>query len=199
MSAIDASTVKELRDMTGAGFMDCKKALTETEGNLDAAVKVLREKGIAAAAKKGDREASEGLIGVYVHTDGQQAAMVELNCETDFVARTDDFALLAREIGMQIVAMRPLYLSREDVPADVLEAEKAIYRQQAATEGKPEAVQDKIAEGRVEKFYSQVCLLEQSFIKDDKQTIQGLIKESIAKLGENIQIKRYIRYKVGEA
>lgn len=199
MSAIDASTVKELRDMTGAGFMDCKKALTETEGNLDAAVKVLREKGIAAAAKKGDREASEGLIGVYVHTDGQQAAMVELNCETDFVARTDDFATLAREIGMQIVAMRPLYLSREDVPADVLEAEKAIYRQQAATEGKPEAVQDKIAEGRVEKFYSQVCLLEQSFIKDDKQTIQGLIKESIAKLGENIQIKRYIRYKVGEA
>ena len=185
--------------MTGAGFMDCKKALTETEGNLDAAVKVLREKGIAAAAKKGDREASEGLIGVYVHTDGQQAAMVELNCETDFVARTDDFALLAREIGMQIVAMRPLYLSREDVPADILEAEKAIYRQQAATEGKPEAVQDKIAEGRVEKFYSQVCLLEQSFIKDDKHTIQSMIKESIAKLGENIQIKRYVRYKVGEA
>lgn len=199
MSAIDANTVKELRDMTGAGFMDCKNALTETEGNLDAAVKVLREKGIAAAAKKGSREASEGLIGVYVHTDGQQAAMVELNCETDFVARTDDFALLAREIGMQIVAMRPLYLSREDVPAEVLEAEKAIYRQQAATEGKPEAVQDKIAEGRVEKFYSQVCLLEQTFIKDDKHTIQSMIKESIAKLGENIQIKRYIRYKVGEA
>jgi elongation factor Ts len=199
MSAIDANTVKQLRDMTGAGFMDCKKALTETEGNLDAAVKVLREKGIAAAAKKTDREASEGLIGVYVHTDGQQAAMVELNCETDFVARTDDFALLAREIGMQIVAMRPLYLSREDVPADVLAAEKAIYRQQAATEGKPEAVQDKIAEGRLEKFYSQICLLEQNFIKDDKHTIQSLIKESIVKLGENIQIKRYIRYKVGEA
>jgi elongation factor Ts len=199
MSAIDANTVKELRDMTGAGFMDCKKALTETEGNLDAAVKVLREKGIAAAAKRGDREASEGLIGVYVHTDGQQAAMVELNCETDLVARTDDFALLAREIGMQIVAMRPLYLSREDVPADVLAAEKAIYRQQAATEGKPEAVQDKIAEGRLEKFYSQICLLEQTFIKDDKHTIQSMIKESIAKLGENIQIKRYTRYKVGEA
>ncbi|MEO6907462.1 MAG: translation elongation factor Ts [Abditibacteriaceae bacterium] len=199
MSTIDANTVKELRDMTGAGFMDCKNALTETEGNLDAAVKVLREKGIAAAAKRGNREASEGLIGVYVHTDGQQAAMVELNCETDFVARTDDFALLAREIGMQIVAMRPLYLSREDVPAEVLESEKAIYRQQAATEGKPEAVQDKIAEGRVEKFYSQVCLLEQGFIKDDKHTIQSMIKESIAKLGENIQIKRYIRYKVGEA
>jgi elongation factor Ts len=199
MSAIDANTVKELRDMTGAGFMDCKKALTETEGNLEAAVKVLREKGIAAAAKRGDREASEGLIGVYVHTDGQQAAMVELNCETDFVARTDDFALLAREIGMQIVAMRPLYLSREDVPADVLAAEKAIYRQQAATEGKPEAVQDKIAEGRLEKFYSQICLLEQTFIKDDKHTIQSMIKESIAKLGENIQIKRYTRYKVGEA
>jgi len=199
MSAIDANTVKQLRDMTGAGFMDCKKALTETEGNLDSAVRVLREKGIAAAAKKGDREASEGLIGVYVHTDGQQAAMVELNCETDFVARTDDFATLAREIGMQIVAMRPLYLSRDDVPADVLEAEKAIYRQQAATEGKPEAVQDKIAEGRLEKFYSQICLLEQNFIKDDKHTIQSMIKESIAKLGENIQIKRYIRYKVGEA
>jgi elongation factor Ts len=199
MSAIDANTVKELRDMTGAGFMDCKKALAETEGNLDAAVKVLREKGIAAAAKKSDREASEGLIGVYVHTDGKQAALVELNCETDFVARTDDFGQLAREIGMQIVAMRPLYLSRDDVPAEVLEAEKAIYRQQAATEGKPEAVQDKIAEGRLEKFYSQICLLEQNFIKDDKHTIQSLIKESIAKLGENIQIKRYIRYKVGEA
>jgi elongation factor Ts len=199
MSAIDANTVKQLRDMTGAGFMDCKKALAETEGNLDAAVTVLREKGIAAAAKKGDREAGEGLIGVYVHTDGKQAALVELNCETDFVARTDDFGQLAREIGMQIVAMRPLYLSRDDVPADVLEAEKAIYRQQAATEGKPEAVQDKIAEGRLEKFYSQICLLEQPFIKDDKQTIQSLIKESIAKLGENIQIKRYIRYKVGEA
>ena len=201
MSAIDANTVKQLRDMTGAGFMDCKKALTETEGNLDAAVTVLREKGIAAAAKKGDREASEGLIGVYVHTDGKQAALVELNCETDFVARTDDFGQLAREIGMQIVAMRPLYLSRDDVPADVLEAEKAIYRQQAATEGKPEAVQDKIAEGRLEKFYSQVCLVDQIFVKDEKQkqTIQDLIKESIAKLGENIQIKRYVRYKVGEA
>jgi elongation factor Ts len=199
MSAIDANTVKQLRDMTGAGFMDCKNALSETEGDLDAAVKVLREKGIAAAAKKGSREASEGLIGVYVHTDGKQAALVELNCETDFVARTDDFGQLAREIGMQIVAMRPLYLSREDVPADVLAAEKAIYRQQAATEGKPEAVQDKIAEGRLEKFYSQICLLEQNFIKDDKHTIQSLIKESIVKLGENIQIKRYVRYKVGEA
>lgn len=199
MSAIDANTVKNLRDITGAGFMDCKKALTETNGDIDAAVKILREKGIAAAAKKDGREASEGLIGVYVHTDGKQAAMVELNCETDFVARTDDFGQLAREIGMQIVAMRPLYLSREDVPAEVLEAEKAIYRQQAATEGKPEAVQDKIAEGRVEKFYSQVCLLEQSFIKDDKQTIQSLIKEAVAKLGENIQIKRYIRYNIGEA
>jgi elongation factor Ts len=199
MSVIDANTVKTLRDMTGAGFMDCKKALAEAAGNLDAAVKVLREKGIAAAAKKTDREASEGLIGVYVHTDGKQAALVELNCETDFVARTDDFGQLAREIGMQIVAMRPLYLSRDDVPAEVLEAEKAIYRQQAATEGKPEAVQDKIAEGRLEKFYSQICLLEQPFIKDDKQTIQSLIKEAIAKLGENIQIKRYVRYKVGEA
>lgn len=199
MSAIDASTVKKLRDMTGAGFMDCKKALAETGGDLDAAVKVLREKGIAAAAKKGDREASEGLIGVYVHTDGQQAALVELNCETDFVARTDDFAQLARDIGMQIVAMRPAYLSREDVPADVLDAEKAIYRQQAATEGKPEAVQEKIAEGRLDKFYSQVCLLEQAFVKDDKQTIQELIKASIAKLGENIQVRRYVRYKVGEA
>lgn len=199
MSAIDASTVKKLRDMTGAGFMDCKKALAETGGDLDAAIKVLREKGIAAAAKKGDREASEGLIGVYVHTDGQQAALVELNCETDFVARTDDFAQLARDIGMQIVAMRPAYLSREDVPADVLDAEKAIYRQQAATEGKPEAVQEKIAEGRLDKFYSQVCLLEQAFVKDDKQTIQELIKASIAKLGENIQVRRYVRYKVGEA
>lgn len=185
--------------MTGAGFMDCKKALTEANGDVDAAVKILREKGVAAAAKKTDRDASEGLIGIYVHTDGKQAAMVELNCETDFVARTDDFGNLSREIGMQIVAMRPLYLSREDVPADVLEAEKAIYRQQAASEGKPEAVQDKIAEGRLDKFYSQVCLLEQPYIKDDKQTIQGMIKEAIAKLGENIQVRRFTRYKIGEA
>jgi len=199
MSVIDANTVKNLRDMTGAGFMDCKKALTEANGDVDAAVKILREKGVAAAAKKTDRDASEGLIGIYVHTDGKQAAMVELNCETDFVARTDDFGNLSREIGMQIVAMRPLYLSREDVPADVLEAEKAIYRQQAASEGKPEAVQDKIAEGRLDKFYSQVCLLEQPYIKDDKQTIQGMIKEAIAKLGENIQVRRFTRYKIGEA
>lgn len=199
MSAIDANTVKTLRDMTGAGFMDCKKALAESEGNLDAAVKVLREKGIAAAAKKSDRDASEGLIGVYVHTDGKQAAMVEINCETDFVARTDAFNQLSRDVAMQVVAMRPLYLSREDVPAEVLEAEKAIYRQQAATEGKPEAVQDKIAEGRMDKFFSVVCLLEQPFIKDDKHTIQSMVKESIVKLGENIQIRRFTRYKVGEA
>lgn len=198
MSAIDATTVKNLRDMTGAGFMDCKKALTDANGDVDAAVKILREKGVAAAAKKVDREATEGLIGVYVHTDGKQAALVEVNCETDFVARTDDFAQLVREIGMQVVAMRPLYLSREDVPAEVLEAEKAIYRQQAATEGKPEAVQDKIAEGRLDKFFSQVCLLEQPFIKDDKQTIQSMIKAAVAKLGENIQVRRYTRYKVGE-
>ena len=199
MASINAADVKKLRDMTNAGMMDCKKALVDAGGDFDKAATILREKGIASAAKKEGRAASEGVIGVYVHTDGKQAALVEVNCETDFVARTDDFKELARELAMQAVAMVPQYVRREDVPEKVLEAEKDIYRKQAEGEGKPAAMLDKIAEGRLNKFYSQVCLMEQSFIKDDKKTIEQVIKESMAKLGENIQVGRMIRYKVGEA
>lgn len=198
MATIDAASVKKLRDATNAGMMDCKKALVETEGNFEKAVALLREKGMASAAKKADRTAADGMIGSYIHTDGKQAALVEINCETDFVARTDDFKELSRDIAMQVVAMRPQWVRREEVPADVVEAEKDIYRKQAEGEGKPAAIQDKIAEGRLDKFFAQVCLLEQPFIKDDKKTIEGLVKEAMAKLGENIQINRFARFKVGE-
>lgn len=199
MATIDAASVKQLRDATNAGMMDCKKALVETDGDFTKAVALLREKGMASAAKKADRTAADGLIGYYIHTDGKQAGMVELNCETDFVARTDDFKELARDLAMQVVAMRPAYVRREEVPADVVEAEKDIYRKQAEGEGKPAAIQDKIAEGRLSKFYGQVCLMEQPFIKDDKKTIEGLVKEAMAKLGENIRVARMTRFKVGES
>ena len=199
MATIDAASVKKLRDATNAGMMDCKRALVETDGDFTKAVAFLREKGIASASKKADRTAADGLIGYYIHTDGKQAGLVELNCETDFVARTDDFKELARDIAMQVVAMRPAYVRREEVPADVLESEKEIYRKQAESEGKPAAIQDKIAEGRLTKFYGQVCLMEQAFIKDDKKTIEGLVKEAMAKLGENIRVARMARFKVGES
>jgi elongation factor Ts len=199
MATVDAAAVKTLREATNAGIMDCKRALAEAGGDFDKAVTILREKGIASAAGKAGRTASDGTVGVYVHTDGKQAALVEVNCETDFVARNEVFQELARELAMQVVAAKAQWVRREDVPAEVLEGEKQIYRQQAATEGKPEAMLDKIAEGRVNKFYGQVCLLEQAYIRDDKKTIEDLIKETIAKLGENIQVSRFTRYKVGEA
>lgn len=199
MASIDANQVKQLREATGAGIMDAKRALTETGGDFEAAVKALREKGIASAAKKADRSAGEGGIGVYVHTDGKQAAIVEVNCETDFVARTDDFKQLCKDLAMQVVAMRPQYVRREEVPAELIEAEKKIYEAQAAEEGKPEAIQSKIAEGRLNKeFYQAACLMDQPFVKEQKQTIEQLVKEAISKLGENIQVRRFTRYKVGE-
>jgi elongation factor Ts len=201
MASVDAAAVKKLREMTSAGIMDCKGALAEAGGDFDKAASILREKSLTTAIKKADRAAEEGNIGVYVHTDGKQAALVEVNCETDFVAKNDKFKELCREIAMQVVAMRPQYVKREDVPADVVEAEKHVYRQQAAGEGKPEAMLDKIAEGRLNKFYGQICLLEQPFVKDSsgKQTIEDLVKESIGTLGENIVVARFVRYKVGEA
>jgi len=199
MASVDAAAVKRLREITSAGIMDCKRALGETNGDIDAAITLLREKGIASAANKAERTAADGFIGVYVHTDGKQAAMVEVNCETDFVARTEDFQNLCRELGMQVVALRPQWVRREEVPADVLEAEKNIYREQAAGEGKPEAMLDKIAEGRINKFYGQVCLMEQPYVKDDKKTIDDVVKETIAKVGENIRVNRFTRYKIGEA
>jgi elongation factor Ts len=198
MATINAADVKKLREATNAGMMDCKNALVETGGDFDKAVALLREKGIASANKKAERTAADGLIGYYIHTDGKQAGLVELNCETDFVARTDAFKELSRDIAMQVVAMQPKWVRREEVPADVVEAEKEIYRKQAESEGKPAAIQDKIAEGRLNKFYGQVCLMEQPFIKDDKKTIEQLVKEAIGTIGENIRVARMARFKVGE-
>jgi len=199
MATINAADVKKLREATNAGMMDCKNALVETSGDFDKAVALLREKGIASANKKAERTAADGLIGYYIHTDGKQAGLVELNCETDFVARTDAFKELSRDIAMQVVAMQPKWVRREEVPADVIEAEKEIYRKQAESEGKPAAIQDKIAEGRLNKFYGQVCLMEQPFIKDDKKTIEQLVKEAIGTIGENIRVARMARFKVGES
>ena len=198
MATVDAASVKKLREMTNAGIMDCKGALAEAGGDFDKAATILREKGIAKSEKMVGRTAADGLVEVYIHTDHKQAALVEVNCETDFVANTPQFKTLCREIAMQVVALKPLYVRREQVPDSVVDAERAIFKQQAAGEGKPEAMLDKIAEGRLNKFYQQVCLLEQPFIKDDKKTVEQLVKESIADLKENIQVARFVRFKVGE-
>jgi elongation factor Ts len=196
---VSASTVKELRERTGAGMMDCKKALAETGGDLQKAVDFLRQKGLAAAAKKADRAATDGAVGAYVHPGGKIGVLVEINCETDFVARTAEFQALLKDIAMQVAAANPRVVRREEVPADELEKEKAIYRQQALDTGKPEKVIEKIVEGKLERFYSEVCLMEQSFIKDPDKNISGVINDAIARLGENIQIRRFARYHLGEA
>jgi elongation factor Ts len=195
-TTIDAASVMKLRQRTGAGVMECKRALQDTEGNLDKAVELLREQGLLKAAKKAERAAKEGRILTYVHHDGKTAVMVELNCETDFVARNELFQTLGRDIALHIAARAPQYISKDDVPADVLENEKRIYRAQAMAEGKPENVAEKIAE---EFFFQEACLLEQPFVKDDSKTINELIQEHIAKLGENILVGRFVRFKVGEA
>lgn len=198
MKAISAEMVKDLRDKTGVGMMECKKALTESNGDFEKAIDLLRQKGLATASKKSGRTASEGLIESYIHM-GKIGTMVEVNCETDFVARTDDFRQLAKDIAMHIAAATPVYLSREDVPQDVLEREKEIYKAQVVN--KPPQVVEKIIEGKLEKFYTDFCLLDQIFIKDtdQKMKIKDLITEKIAKLGENIMIKRYARFQLGEA
>ena len=196
--AVDAKLVKTLREMTGAGILDCKKALEETGGNLEEAVELLRKKGIAKAAKKAGRETKEGLIHAYIHAGGRVGVLLELNCETDFVARNDLFKELANEIALQIAAMKPKYVSREDVPREVVEKEGEIIREAALAEGKPPHIAEKIAEGRLEKFFKEVCLLEQPYIRDDKKTIEELIKEYIAKIGENIKVSRFCRYEIGE-
>lgn len=195
---ISASVVKELREKTGAGMMDCKKALVETGGDLEKAIEYLREKGLAAAAKKAGRVAAEGLVDSYIHMGGRIGVLVEVNCETDFVARTDEFRAFVRDIAMQIAATNPQYLSREDVPAEILEKEREILRVQALNEGKPEKVVEKIVSGRIEKFYKENCLLEQAFIRDTDITITDLVKEKISKIGENISIRRYVRFEMGE-
>ena len=196
--AITATLVKELRDMTGAGMMDAKKALVETDGNIDKAVDLLREKGLAAAAKKAGRVAAEGLVEAYIHGGGRIGILVEVNCETDFVAKTDAFKELVQDIAMHIAATNPSYLKREEVPTAELEHEQAVLAEQARNEGKPEKIIEKMVAGRIEKYYKEVCLMEQTFVKDPDKTISDLITESIAKIGENISIRRFTRYQLGE-
>lgn len=198
MPEITAQMVKALRDKTQAGMMDCRKALTEANGDLAEAEVILRKKGMASAAKKAGRAARMGQVGTYIHPGGMLGVMVEVNCETDFVARTDQFQELVKDISMQIAAADPRYLKREEVPAEILEKEKEIARDRARAEGKPEKILDKIVEGRLAKFYEEVCLLDQPFIKDNTQTIDQLIKSKIASLQENITIARFSRFKVGE-
>ncbi|MEC9448242.1 MAG: translation elongation factor Ts [Candidatus Neomarinimicrobiota bacterium] len=197
--SIDASVVKELRDKTGAGMMDCKKALVETSGNIDKAVDYLRKSGIAKAEKKGDRTAKEGLVFSYIHHGGRLGVLVELNCETDFVAKTDGFSDLAHNIAMQIAATSPLSVSREDIDQKLLDREKEIFTDQAKESGKPKEIIGKIVEGRVEKFYAESCLIEQQFIKDPDRKIGDLITDAVSTLGENIVINRFARFSVGES
>ncbi|MCE5194488.1 MAG: translation elongation factor Ts [Nitrospiraceae bacterium] len=197
MTAISADIVKELREKTGAGMMDCKKALAEAGGNFEKAIDCLRQKGLATAAKKSGRQASEGLIGSYIHMD-KIGVLLEINCETDFVAKTDDFKGLVKDICLHVAAANPSYLSSEDVPGDVVEREKEIYRTQ--TTNKPKEVIEKIVEGKLDKFFGEQCLLEQIFVKDTEQKlkIKDLVTEKIAKLGENIVVKRFVRFQLGE-
>ena len=196
--AIDANLVKQLRDQTGAGFMDCKKALVECEGDFEKSVDHLRAKGLALAARKSEREASEGLVGAYIHGGNKIGVLLEVNCETDFVARTEEFQALVKDLSMQIAAASPRYVGREEVGEGELEREKAIYRQQAAELNKPEAVLVKIVDGKMERFYEETCLMEQTFVKEPTRRVKDLIQDAIARLGENIRVRRFVRYSVGE-
>jgi elongation factor Ts len=198
MAEVTAALVKALREKTGAGMMECKNALVEAKGDMNEAETVLRKKGIASAAKKATRSTKQGLIGTYIHPGAQLGVMIEVNCESDFVARTEDFLGLVHDLAMHVAAADPRFLRREEVTAEVLEKEKEIARDRARNEGKPEKILDKIIEGRMAKFYEEVCLLEQPFIKDNTVTVQDLIKQKIAKLGENITVARFARMKVGE-
>jgi elongation factor Ts len=199
MAEITASLVKQLRERTGAGMMECKKALEEAKGDLAEAETVLRKRGIASASKKGTRATRQGVIGNYIHPGAQLGVIVEVNCESDFVARTEDFQDLVKDIAMQVAAADPQFIRKEDVTQDVLDREREIARDRARNEGKPEKILDKIVEGRLGKFYEEICLLEQPFIKDNTMTVQQLIATRIAKLGENITVARFTRYKVGDA
>jgi elongation factor Ts len=196
---ITAAQVKQLRDLTGAGMMECKAALAEAKGNMEDATTILRKRGLAQATKKAGRSTNEGLIGSYIHMGGKIGVLVEINCESDFVARTEDFQGMAREIAMHIAAASPQYVRREDVPADVLERERAIYRAQMEGQNKPAQVIEKIVDGKLNSFYEQVCLMDQPSIRDPKVTIGQLIQAAIAKLGENIAIPRFVRFKLGES
>jgi elongation factor Ts len=195
---ITAAQVKKLRELTGAGMMECKAALTEAKGDLDEATTILRKRGLAQAGKKAGRSTNEGLIGSYIHMGGKIGVLVEINCESDFVARTEDFQGLAREIAMHIAAASPIYVRRDEVPGDVLEREKEIYRAQMKDQNKPAQVIEKIVEGKLNSFYEQVCLLDQPSIRDPKVTIGQLVQTAIARLGENIAVPRFVRFKLGE-
>lgn len=197
MAEITAEMVKLLREATNAGVLDCKKALTETNGDFDAAVEILRKKGLATAAKKASRDANEGLVGVYVHPGSKVASIVEVNCETDFVARTDEFQQLARDLAMHVTAARPLWISREEVPADAIAKEREVYGEQMANSGKPAQVIERIVDGKLDKWFSEVCLLEQPFVKDPDVTIKDLLTSRIASLGENIKVRRFSRFEIG--
>ncbi|MGB5106153.1 MAG: translation elongation factor Ts [Candidatus Zixiibacteriota bacterium] len=196
--AITADLVKELRERSGAGMMECKKALTEANGDMDKAITILRERGIAKAASKSSRETKEGLIGTYVHPGDKLAVMIEVQCETDFVARTDDFRDLVKHLAMHVAAANPLVVRREEITEDQMTKERDIYRHQTLNEGKPEKIVDKIVEGRMDKWYSEVALMEQAYVRDPEVTIQDLIKNMIAKIGENIVVRRFVRYRLGE-
>jgi elongation factor Ts len=195
---ISAKQVKDLREKTGAGMMDCKNALTEAKGDMEQAIVILRKKGLASAQKKAARIATEGMIGHYIHQGGKLGVLVEVNCETDFAARSEDFQSLVKDIAMHIAAQNPQYIRREDVPAAELEKEKEIYRDQARGAGKPAQIVDKIAEGKLESYYQMVCLYDQSFVKDPSQTVGQLITTLVGKIGENVQVRRFARFKTGE-
>jgi elongation factor Ts len=195
---ITADMVKKLRDATGAGMMECKRALVEAKGNMEEAITLLRKQGLAQATKKAGRSTNEGIIGHYIHMGGKIGVLVEVNCESDFVARTDDFQNLTREIAMHIAAANPQYVRRDDVPADVLEHERGIYRSQMEGQNKPPAVIDKIVDGKLNSFYEQVCLMDQPSIRDPKVTIAQVVQQAIARMGENIAIPRFVRFKLGE-
>ncbi|GGF80109.1 elongation factor Ts [Paenibacillus albidus] len=196
--AVDAKAVKELRERTGAGMLDCKKALEEANGDITKAAELLREKGLSAAANKAGRIATEGVVESYIHAGGRIGVLVEINCETDFVGKTDSFKDFARDIAMQIAAANPRYVRREEVPQEEVEKEKEILKAQALNEGKPEKIVEKMVEGRISKFYEEYCLLEQSFVKDPDKTISQLLNEKISTIGENISIRRFARFELGE-
>ncbi|WP_127495803.1 translation elongation factor Ts [Paenibacillus glycanilyticus] len=196
--AVSASAVKELRERTGAGMLDCKKALDETNGDITKAIELLREKGLSAAANKAGRVATEGVVESYIHAGGRIGVLVEINCETDFVAKTDQFRTFARDIAMHIAAANPKFVKREEVPAEEIEKERGILKAQALNEGKPEKIVEKMVDGRISKYYEEYCLMEQSFVKDPDKTISALLNEKISAIGENISIRRFVRYELGE-
>ncbi|MFX3632947.1 MAG: translation elongation factor Ts [Candidatus Pristimantibacillus sp.] len=196
--AVSASAVKELRERTGAGMLDCKKALDETNGDIAKAIEFLREKGLSAAANKAGRIATEGVVESYIHAGGRIGVLVEINCETDFVAKTDQFRSFAKDIAMHIAASNPKFVRREEVPGDEIEKEREILKAQALNEGKPEKIVEKMVDGRISKYYEEYCLMEQSFVKDPDKTISALLNEKVSAIGENISIRRFVRYELGE-